>query len=567
MSERAPVPNEPSVYLGNPRFGIRIGPDGTGRGLPAFEMHTSRFGPSVNPASVNIEVEDAGELQLKESHLDYRSGEHTVERRDGTKFVRVITVVDPIEPIVAQRFTSNAHIRITSPPADNLHSWEIIRRIDTNTIERISGTMAEKPTFRYDDILNRSKAHLAKLFQTRIIIDGPDEDQRAIDSFLFNLYINGSPMLPPMGVSSAKYRGRRFWDAEAWMLPVYALIRPSVAKDATKWRADRVLRRRHIPWEAGADGEDLTPKEFARAIHVAGWVAWWIEGAAAFGFVSTETSREVAQIAFRQFEAAARDTARGIEIPNVESPDEGRLRNNDLVTNLLAKWTAERIGSDEWAKKVVIPRASDGLPATYDNDHLKTYQQAAALLALYPLEWPFDLVTQHRMFDRYKDKTSEVGPAMSDSIHAVIAARLGRADEAYVLWKRSWEPFVDRNMQFQERRGSQDTYFVTGAAGCLQSVIYGFLGVRISKEAVRGRSVPMRNGCHLSIEPNLPKAWRSITFTNLWIDGRRYTIRADHDGVIIKSSRHKSTQHDNRLLDGPFQSTSALLIETSGRIK
>ncbi|MGI8922456.1 MAG: hypothetical protein ACR2HJ_00200 [Fimbriimonadales bacterium] len=549
-NEPAAINNEPAVYLGNPRFGIRIGPDGTGRGLPAFQMHGGRFGRSINPASVEIDVEGAEDSVTHSSHLDFLTGVYTVERRgkalleverpretggsdaSGT-YLRISTVVDSVEPIVAQRFKSNARIRIASPHADNLHSWETIDQIDANTIERVSGTRFEKPNFRYDDILNRSKAHFAKLFQTRIIIDGPEEDQRAIDSFLFYLYISGNEMLPPMGLSSAKYGGRRFWDGEAWMLPVYALIQPDVARAATEWRAGRVLRRGHIPWEAGPDGEDLTPKEFRNAIHVAGWVAWWMERATAFGFIDTKTAGDVAEVAFRQFEKRAFETPSGIQFPQVKSPDEGRLHNNDLVTNLLAKGVAQHTGRYEWSTRIVVPLAGDKLLSTYDDDGLNTYQQTAALLALYPLEWPIGRRIQERMFDRYKDKTSEVGPAMSDCIHAVIAARLGRPEEAHDLWKRSWVPFVDANTQFRERRGSQDTYFVTGAAGCLQSVIYGFLGVRISKKATRDSSVPMRNGYHLSVRPSLPGAWRSITFKNLRIGAGRYTVIATQSGARI----------------------------------
>jgi trehalose/maltose hydrolase-like predicted phosphorylase len=409
--------------------------------------------------------------------------------------------------MIAQRISSDRGIGILERGAGDWHV--ATRRIDPTTYERFAWLDGATAT-TYADIFAMSKRRLRRPTDMDIVIDGPPEDQEAIRSFLYYLRISGNPILPPMGLSSARYGGFRFWDAEAWMLPVYCFTNPDVAKLATAWRREN--SGDHFAWEAGPAGQDETPPEFTGAIHVAGWAVWWSRRAEAFGLATAADTEGLARIALKQFQEHAAATDRGIEIRSVESPDEGRLRNNDLVTNLLAKMVAELCGEREWAGRVVIPTAADGVPQTFDNDHMRTYQQAAALLSLFPLEWPFDARTQKAMFKRYNDKATENGPAMSDAVHAVIAARLGLPEEAYRLWRRAWQPFLDDRMQFRERRSSQEGYFVTGAAGCIESVLYGFAGIKV----VRGPgAIPLKNGYSLSIRPRLPPAWKSLTIENL----------------------------------------------------
>lgn len=385
-------------------------------------------------------------------------------------------------------------------------------------------------------------------WKTDIEVDGPAEDQRAVRSFLYYLWSNSSEKLPPMGVSHDRYKGHRFWDAEAWMLPVLCFIDPELAERATQWRLKRTNGK--VPWEAGADGEELAPPEFQEAYHATGWVAWWAHRAHALGFIPADDADRAAVNAANVFLERASKTQRGWEILQVESPDEGRLRNNDLVTNLLAKWCAERAALTgaartaedastflAFAEGIQIPTDSSGAPITYEGDALKGYQQAAALLALYPLEWPFSAATSEAMFDRYKGLAWRDGPAMSDSIHATIACRLARRDEAYRLWKESWTAFLrEPHLLFAERADSGDAYFSTGAAGCLQTVIYGFLGVRL--EPAEGppprASKPLDGGVRLTLNPCLPSEWRRVTFKNVPILGKRYTLEATHGGVSIR---------------------------------
>lgn len=406
----------------------------------------------------------------------------------------------------------------------------------------ISSSIGSVEPIFFAECAKQSEAIWAKRWKTDIEIDGPTVDQQAIRSFLFYLYMSATAKLPPMALSSDKYNGHRFWDAETWMLPVYSLIQPSVAKAATEWRIAVTDTDARIPWETGATGDDLTPPEFREAIHVAGWVSWWLQRAVVLGLVDRSDCIPIWRSVAQFYRDRAVEKNGNLEILDVTSIEESGLRDNDLITNLLARLSAQIVreqssnGSTADLARIRIPTDRNGVPLTFDGDIVKGYQQTAALLALYPLEWPFDREVSEQFFDRFKDKVSDAGPAMSDSIHAVIAARLGRHEEAYRLWQRAWRPFMRPEfMLFSERRATHDVYFATGAAGCLQSVVFGFLGLRIEKD--RGNAPPasksLLDGYRLAVSPNLPQEWTSITFKNVWLPTGKVTIRATHDGAQI----------------------------------
>lgn len=385
----------------------------------------------------------------------------------------------------------------------------------------------------YEEVRQASADALKEFWRTDIQIDGPAEDQLAIRTMLYYVRRGATPKMPPFGASNAKYRGARFWDAEAWILPVLALTDPEMAAEATKWRTDNLGVK--IPWEAAVGGKDVAPREFSRALHVAGWAAWWMNRARILGLATAEDESRVLDIALRQFREAVVETPRGLEIRQIESPDEGKLRDNDLVTNLLAQRVAEWADGPDWKGAFHIPRTANGLPAAYDNDPLLGYQQTAALLAIYPLEEHFGGEVEREMFDRYAGLVTEVGPAMGESIHATIAARQRRED-AYSRWRTSWQTYTDAAMMFHERRNKQDAYFMTGAAGCLQTLLYGFAGIYIETDGPPEADavVPLADGYRVAFRPSIPSEWRSITLRNVFLGPNKATVRIDHSGVTIE---------------------------------
>ena len=292
-----------------------------------------------------------------------------------------------------------------------------------------------------------------------------------------------------------------------------------------------------FPWESSVSGKETMPGPSRFEDHVTGSVAFSLSQAASLGLIPEDAAKKAIRGADAFYMARSQAGPNGREILRTLSPDENQVANNDLYTNLLAEW-AHRGGS--WESKdsgittswylsgltYKLPQDKDGF-LTYDNDALMSYQQAAAVLSIYPLQYPPAEKQAKQMMARFGNKITPYGPAMSDSLHAVIWARLGDPDRAYEAWKRGWQPFMSDPLGlFAERRAVPGAYFVTGAAGSLQSVLYGFLGIRIdsANRSDDAWSTKILGDRVLSVSPHLPKAWNSVRFQNFNVLGRRYTL-------------------------------------------
>lgn len=435
-------------------------------------------------------------------------------------------------------------IDIHSSKSENdayIHSMIFQINDDYFVFDRMVSNQSINEKYSYEKLKNETRKWWEKQWQTDIEIDGPVEDQLAVRSFMFYIKMGFQPKLPPFGLSNKKYNGHRFWDAEVWILPAILLIDRQKATDATIWRISE-SNKEYIPWEQASQGIDATPEEFKSALHVNGWVAWWFEQANIMQLLNYEDKRKaniISKKASQYLKSRLELNQNGdYEIKNVRPPDETRQRNNDLITNLHAKRMISKYLNDKNSvSKIVIPKDENGIPLSYDNDKRTGYQQASALLAIYPLNWQFDKKTVEIMYEIYKDKVIEQGPAMTEPIHSIIASRLGLQDQAYTHWKNSWQKYVQGgHFQFSERSNKVETYFLTGAGGCLQAVIYGFLGLKLESDAGDPRLVskPLNGGYRLSIEPHLPKNWKSVTFKNMHLPDGKWTLEATHDKTTLK---------------------------------
>lgn len=407
-----------------------------------------------------------------------------------------------------------------------------------------------------------------------IEIDGPIEDQQAIRSFLYYVRTAVSPAgnmsVAPMGLSNSLYGGHVFWDADLWVSPVLSFIAPESAKVIAAYRLAHSGQARKnfedwvdagrptgagelgavsqagelsamkFPWESSVSGRETVPGPSKFEDHISGTVAWSLDRAAALGLVESDTSRSVAQAVAGFYRLRSRANEDGtLSIAGTMSPDENHTGDDDLYTNLLAQWCLNG-GRFQGSNRFKLPRDATSL-LTYEGDSLRAYKQAAAVLAMYPLQFPEAEAQAKAMMERFADKVSKNGPAMSDSVHALIWSRLGETEKAYEIWRKSWQEFTHAPLLlFSEKRSAASTqtdrtYFVTGAGGCLQTVIYGFLGFRIDDKAQPGAawSTPLKNGKVLSIKPNLPSAWKKASFRNFEVLGKRFTLEATPNRMTV----------------------------------
>lgn len=435
-----------------------------------------------------------------------------------------------------------------------------------------------------EQIKLEAKNDWKRFWQTDIEIDGPVEDQQFIRSALFYLrssaHPDGKMSISPMGLSSDIYNGHVFWDADIWVFPVLALIDPERAKAIPAYRLKYLdqaqsnfydwvvggmpvgsgpalgkpitghelarfdpIPAAKFPWESSVTGKETVPGPSKYQDHISGSIAWSVSQAESLGLIDAKSSQSLLEEVAGFFLARSTAGSGGLrEIRGTMSPDEHHTGDNDLYTNLLAMWS---MNDGQWPDQPTfkLPQATkqpsnQATPTflTYDNDGLRGYKQAAAVLSIYPLQYPPAEKQARQMMERFADKVTKNGPAMTDSIHSIIWSRLGEKDKAYKTWYDSWKPFVKPPfLLFSEKRNSSRTYFTTGAAGSLQAVLYGFAGLRIdNKKAPNAQwSMPLKNGHILSIAPNLPKEWKKLTLRNLTVLGKKLTFEIESDKVKV----------------------------------
>jgi len=144
-------------------------------------------------------------------------------------------------------------------------------------------------------------------------------------------------------------------------------------------------------------------------------------------------------------------------------------------------------------------------------------KQADALLLIHPggLDAPRSELAD--LYDFYQPRVIPNGPAMTEAIHAIVAARLGRGDESLERFRESYRPFLRGPFQlFSEKRRRENIYFLTGAAGVVESVLYGFAGIQLRSDP-EDPSRPVAS-------PALPPGWSRLTIRGLAWRGRRWNL-------------------------------------------
>ena len=331
----------------------------------------------------------------------------------------------------------------------------------------------------------------AKRWQdTDITIEGDPEAQQLVHKLMFDLLqsarAGGDDSIAPESLSGDFYKGHIFWDAEIWMFPALLAQHPDLARTILDYRFKHLpqaqaqakgqnCRGADFPWESAASGKEVAPGGFSKGRHVTagvGWAAWqyWL----ATGDKKWLTERGwplLSNVADYFATRATKNAATGeYEIKDVFGPDENKGEcDNNTYTNAMAKnalnyatEAAALVGkpaNPQWktvADKLKLPfDKAKGCYLTRDGDKGEKTKQADGELLLWPAKLPMNAQTAATTFDYHKTRPIANGPAMTDSIHALIAARLGRADEAEKYFRDSYKPFVRGPfLLFSEKRSS-----------------------------------------------------------------------------------------------------------------
>ena len=453
--------------------------------------------------------------------------------------------------------------------SDKMNSLSFDKKLDANQNLEFAWTAAQCTTQDFNDPQNESERFVifnlltprtdllgehkdlwSKLWEGDISIEGDLETQQDVRLALYHLYAFGrgdsNLSIAPMGLSSQNYNGHIFWDTELWMFPPLLLLNQDIARSLVNYRSDRLEKAKQkavnfgyqgamFPWESDETGEEATPAwaltgTFEHHITADVAIAFWnyyriskdekwlndkgypmLKAIADF-WVSRSTKNEDGSYSIKNV-VGANEFA-----PNVT---DNAFTNGAAITALrYAIKAANQLNESvdkRWeivANNLRILKLEEGATkehSAYDGEIIK---QADANLLAYPL----DIVNKRDQIIKdlvyYEPKLSPEGPAMGKAIFAVIHARLGNTEEAYRLFKEGYEP--NKREPFgalAESATSDNPYFVTGAGGMLQTILFGFGGLYITDEGIIQKNAV------------LPKSWQSLTLKGIGPDKKNYTVK------------------------------------------
>src|SRR5688572_1170409 len=397
-------------------------------------------------------------------------------------------------------------------------------------------------------LLQRHEAAWEKLWKSDIVVEGDEQSQKDIRFALYHLYSfareGTAYSLSPMGLSGLGYNGHVFWDTELWMYPPLLVLHPEIAKSLLEYRYQRLEAARQnafshgykgamFPWESSDAGTEDTPVWALTGPfqhHITGCVGWafwkyyqvtkdkiWLRDR---GY---PVLKEVADFWASRVERIGPGK---YEINNViganewqENIDNNAFTNGMAISVLrFATLAAKELGlraDPEWehvASNIPVLKFPDGTTKenrTYNGEQIK---QADVNLLSFPLDFTQDRSQIEKDLAYYEGRMSPEGPAMGFSVLATLHARLGNTQKAFEIFQQSYK----RNQVppfgvLAETAGGTNPYFATGAGGMLQSVIFGFGGLRVSNEGVS------------QLKSALPPSWKTLQIKGVGVENKTFT--------------------------------------------
>jgi trehalose/maltose hydrolase-like predicted phosphorylase len=562
------------VFLGNGYLGATFGPNG-GAGKDAVAYVAGLYDdkenlkPVPNWHDLGLPDPKPGEkyeqtLDLKRGVLTTKAGGVTV-----TAFVSashpdtaVLHVEGAPKPAAPPAFPPDPKVSVTvQDTAESDGSWTRVVRAHKAT-ESFDSNKKPRPG-NYLAWLGRHTAEWAARWNgADIAIEGDPEAQQLVHKLLFDLMQSARPSgadsVPPETLSGDFYKGHVFWDAEIWIFPALLAQHPDLARTVLDYRFARLDAARKLakqrgyagadfPWESAATGNEVGPAQFTNERHVTaavGWAAWQY-------YLATQDKKWLAERGWPVLSAVAdywasrakKDPADGkYHVKGVTGPDESRTGVDDnTYTNAMARYVLRAAGAaakvvgkpanPKWAdvaENIALPfDKAKGAYLARANDGGEKTKQADGELTIYPAKLAMDKATAEKTFDYNAARPITNGPAMTDSIHALIAARLGRAEQAEKDFRDAYRPFMRGPfLLFSEKRSLDRCVFATGAGGTLQAVLYGFGGLDFDDwDGAAKRPVA------------LPPSWKSLKISGIRRAGKVYTLTVTPAGRTLTEQR------------------------------
>lgn len=385
----------------------------------------------------------------------------------------------------------------------------------------------------------------------------------------------------PKGHAGEAYFGRYFWDTEIYLLPFFIYTDPTHARDLLRFRINTLNGARRnakryggagarFAWESSVTGDEECPNwQYAdHEIHVTADVVYgimhYVRATGDEPFLYDEAAQLIVEAARYYRSRLDRLPDGSVHLLGVMGPDEySPFSRNNAFTNHLVRFTfvtasdvirKTDYGSENEADE--FHALADALPVPIDSERgvilqseeferyppldpgrfdssrpigmqasqellyrRKALKQAdvVALLALFPSDFPAQM--RERSFDYYEPLTTH-DSSLSPTTHALVAAELGRAEQAIGFLSRS----IGIDTHPQTGDASQGLH-IANAGGHWQVIVHGILGVRPAAAAPPGDT-------DLVIRPVLPVGIGRIAATVRW-RGTTVGVEATGERVTV----------------------------------
>ncbi|OGI30570.1 MAG: hypothetical protein A2287_10140 [Candidatus Melainabacteria bacterium RIFOXYA12_FULL_32_12] len=141
-------------------------------------------------------------------------------------------------------------------------------------------------------------------------------------------------------------------------------------------------------------------------------------------------------------------------------------------------------------------------------------KQTDVLMFLFLLANKFSKDVIEANYNFYEQRTAH-GSSLSPSIHSIIAARLGKLDQAYKYFEQNAQIDLDDKMG-----NAAGGIHMASIGGTWMSVVMGFAGIHIYD-----------NG--LLFDPHIPENWNNVKFSVNW-HGQKINVQVRKDEITFK---------------------------------
>ncbi len=432
-----------------------------------------------------------------------------------------------------------------------------------------------------DLLRQQNKEEWAKLWESRITVDGATEEwQDVIDASFFYLMSSMSAFTPmsiaPFGLSYPElYYGHVFWDTESFMFLTPLFIAPDIAKNMLDYRFKRIdAAKNHakingcvgiqFPWESGISGSEMiaTRSVHAGEHHVNLDIALAFDAYARMHpdeYFLKEMAWPVIYGVCEWLESRVEKTERGYELRHTTGPDEAQPNvNNDAYTNRLSAKLlkigaeySERLG---YGKRVLWLDIADNLFVNVREDgvilqHDTQIENVETLPSVAMTYFPYACFDEEHPENDIKnmeyciscDMEYHCTLPMLSGFLGVFPAWVGnrkKSKEFYNISSLTFftKPFfacTEFRLSEEDREdftcGNIPTHFLTNRGSLLAGLIMG-----LTKFCPWNAPVGTSAEEWAREDIILPEGWNKITVGKIYVQGKAYRLEAEHGAKRAK---------------------------------